>query len=864
MKSLIRPLGLIAALALFGAAGSALVAVGAYVYVVPELPAVDSLREVKLNVPLRLYTRDGRLMAEFGQKRRIPVAYEDIPDHVLNAFIAAEDDRFFDHPGVDYQGILRAAWYLVLTGEMGQGGSTITMQVARGFFLTPEKRFKRKIKEIFLALKIERGLTKEDILTLYVNKIFLGQRAYGVGAAAEVYYGKSLHELTIGEAATIAGVAPAPSAYNPVTDPKKATNRRAYVLRRLRELGYITPAEFTEALTEPVATYVHGPTVELQAPYVAEMVRAEMVNRYGQDAYTGGYKVTTTLDSELQGYATTSIRRALLEYSTRHGYRGPAQSLAWPPAEGDDPATLLDPFPEVGGLQVGVVTDIDDEAGETRVYIKNHGHVDMPMSAMRWAAPYIDDRSKGEPPQRPSDVLKPGDVVYVNNENGDRWTLAQIPEVQGAFVAVDPQDGAVLALVGGFDYYASKYNRAVQSRRQPGSTFKPFVYSAALAKDFTLASIINDAPVVFADPSLEDTWRPQNYTGRWYGPMRLREALVDSRNLVTIRLLDKIGVRYAVDYLQRFGFDPRTLPRNLSLGLGTTSLSPLQLATAYTVFANGGFRTDSYFIQRIEDPVGTVLHEADPLVACAPCEEYLLDPPVDEAEAMENADAVPLRRESALLRAALMAEENAEPDADAEAEEEDAPPRMEDDFALDYPGISIDKLAPRVISPQNAYQVADAMRDVIRRGTAVRAMQLGRSDLSGKTGTTNEHRDAWFSGYNADLVAISWVGFDQERPLGSANGRREQGGVTALPAWMYFMADALEGKPENAMELPPGLVTVRIARDTGLIARAMHSEENTMIEIVEPDKVPELEPLDAQGPQFTLDGEPVPDPDDLF
>ncbi|MEM9058209.1 MAG: penicillin-binding transpeptidase domain-containing protein, partial [Pseudomonadota bacterium] len=567
------------------------------------------------------------------------------------------------------------------------------------------------------------------------------------------------------------------------------------------------------------------------------------------------------LDSSLQRYATASIRRALLEYSERHGFRGPAQSLAWPPAPDDEPATLLDPFPEVGGLRVGVVTEVDDATGKTRVFIKNSGEVELPMAAMRWAAPYIDDRSKGSAPEAPSDVLSPGDVVYLkkDDDEGDGdggWKLAQVPEVQGAFVAMDPQDGAVLALVGGFDYYASKYNRAVQARRQPGSTFKPFVYSAALEKQFTLASIVNDAPVVFADPSLEDTWRPQNYTGRWNGPMRLREALVDSRNLVTIRLLDKIGVGYAVDYLQRFGFDPRTLPRNLSLGLGSTSLSPLQLATAYTVFANGGFRTESYFIQRIEDAAGNVLLEAEPMVACAPCEEYLLDPPGDadgDGEAGDDDYESPASASARLLTVAA-------PD-DGDADSDDA---LEAPYTTDYTGISIDNLAPRVISPQNAYQIADAMRDVIRRGTAVRAMQLGRTDLSGKTGTTNEHRDAWFSGYNADLVAVSWVGFDQERPLGSANGRREQGGVTALPAWMYFMDDALDGQPEHTMELPPGLVTVRIARDTGLIARARLNDEDTIIEIVEPDKVPELEPPDATSPFFTPDGEPAPDPDELF
>ncbi len=802
MKTALRVLALLSSLAALGAAGAALAVLAAYHYVAPDLPSVDSLRDVKLQVPLRVYSRDGRLLAEFGDKRRVPLEYDEIPPRVRDAFVAAEDDRFFDHPGVDYQGILRAAWSLAVTRERSQGGSTITMQVARGYFLTPEKRIIRKVKEIFLALMIEDELTKQDILALYRNTIFLGQRAYGVGAAAEVYYGKSVDELTVAEAATIAGVTPAPSNYNPVTDPVAAGNRRAYVLRRMRELGFIAPDEEQAALAEPVGTYVHDPVVAVSAPYVAEMVRQAMVDEYGAQVYQSGFKVTTTIDSRLQTSLVTSLRRALLEYDRRHGYRGPVARVDWSQSGEDGPDALLDQYPVVGDLVPAVVVSVEET--EATIHVRDHGETRISLESIEWAAPYLSDNSTGPAPKTAGDVVAAGDVVYMEVVD-DGWAFAQLPAVQGASVALDPMDGAVVALSGGFDFFASKFNRVVQARRQAGSSFKPFIYSAALEFGFTPATLINDAPVVFEDAGLDDVWRPENYGRRFYGPTRLREALVRSRNLVSVRLLDAIGVGFAVDYLERFGFSADRLPRNLSLALGSAAVSPLELATGYTVLANGGFLPESYFIQRIEDASGEVLFEADPLVVCVPCEAYLETD--DEADTRTGPAPSPRYAPSA-----------------GDAEEV---------LTLDYAGMSTERLAPRVIEPQNVYLIADMMRDVIRRGTGVRAMTLGRTDLSGKTGTTNEFRDAWFSGFNHALVATAWVGFDQERPLGA----REAGGTAALPAWIYFMDDALDPVEQRDPQQPPGLVTVRISSESGLLASA--GDDGAIFETFRVGHVPE-------------------------
>jgi penicillin-binding protein 1A len=789
----------ILAAAALGAALVLFVVLAAYTYVAPGLPDVATLKDVRLEAPMRIYTRDGKLIAEFGEKRRSPVVYEQIPPQVVNAFVAAEDDRFFSHPGVDYQGLVRAAIAYMTTGERRQGGSTITMQVARNFLLTSEKTFLRKLREIFVAIRIEGLLTKEEILTLYLNKIFLGQRAFGVAAAAEVYYGKDLGQLRLDEVATLAGLPKAPSTDNPVTSPERALHRRTYVLRRMLELGYIDEASFDVASAQPIVASVHGPQIEQEASYVAEMVRADMLRRFGEQAYTEGFRVRTTLDSSLQDAAVTGLRAALREYDRRHGYRGPVDRRPdWP---ADDPAAwdaLLDEYPRVAELDLALVLDAKESRAE--VYLARYGRATLALEDTKWARRYIDENRVGERPSGMTDVVQPGDVVYVSYQD-DHWRLAQAPAVQGAFVAMDPQDGAVVALVGGYDFQWSKFNRAVQARRQPGSSFKPFIYSAALEHGFTPATLVPDAPIVLMDPGMEKVWRPENYTREFGGLLRLREALVKSRNLVSIRVLRTVGVPDTVEHLQRFGFKQEELPHNLSLALGTATLSPLQMASAYTVLANGGYLTEPYYIERIEDPIGQVVFEADPLVVCAEC-----TPPVEPV-------ASPL----------LASNQPAEP----------PPPPPDCTPAPDYwSTLHADRLAPATVSPQNTYLIADMMRDVIRRGTGVGARDLGRTDLSGKTGTTNDQRDAWFSGFNADLVATTWVGFDDLSPLGTG----EVGGRVALPAWKYFMGTALAGLPAHTQPQPWGLVRVKIERDSGLLAGALDTD--WMYELFPVDRVP--------------------------
>ena len=789
----------IAGLAVLGTAAVTI----AYVVVAPGLPSIEALRDIRLQVPMRVYSRDGRLIAEFGEMRRMPVRYRDTPDLMIKAVLAAEDDRFFEHPGVDYQGILRAAVNLIRTGEKSQGGSTITMQVARNFFLSSEKTYLRKVSEIFLAFKIERELSKEEILELYLNKIYLGNRAYGVASAAQTYYGAALDELTLDQMAMIAGLPKAPSRSNPIADPERAVIRRNYVLRRMHELGYIDPAAHQAAMRAPDMARLHGLAVELEGNYLAEMVRGLVVERYGeQAAYTGGLKVYTTLDSRLQQAAVASLRETLLEYDRRHGYRGPERRVdlsqlgeqrpaapdgaeddetdAAPAAAGSGGAVrqALAGHPPVGGLRAALVTEVGER--EAEAVLADGERLRIGWDGMSWARRYIDSNRRGPPPRSATDILAPGDVIRVTPMEGG-WRLAQLPDAEGALVSINPMDGAVTALAGGFDFRRSHFNRVTQAMRQPGSAFKPFIYSAALDRGYTPASLINDAPVVFDDPALESTWRPGNYTGEFFGPTRLRVALANSRNLVSIRLLQAIGIGYAVNYTGRFGFDGRALPRDLSLALGSGGVTPLQLATGYTVFANGGYRVTPYFIDEIRGSNDEVIFRAVPDIVCPECEE---DPTI----------------------LATLLETNSAAEAQAVADGV-APP--------DLP-----RLAERMISPQNAYLMTSMMRDVITSGTAVRARQLGRGDLAGKTGTTNDLRDAWFAGYNSDLVAIAWVGFDQPRSLG--NG--ETGSRAALPMWIGFMREALRGTKERPLTRPPGLITVRIDPESGLLA-ASHQRD---------------------------------------
>lgn len=776
---------------------------------IPGLPPSASLKELQLEQPLRVYTSDGKLIGEFGSERRAPLAYADIPPLVIQAFLAAEDDRFFEHPGVDWHGLMRAALNLLWTGEKSQGGSTITMQLARNVFLSSERTYTRKAREILLALQIERDLGKEEILELYLNKIFLGHRAYGVGAAAQVYFGQELQQLNLAQIALLAGLPKAPSRDNPTVNPERARERRDYVLRRMRDLETISELDFQEALAEPVTTQTVRPTVEVDAHYVAEMVRAELFERQGEAMYGEGYTVTTTLDSGFQQAANDALRKALREYDERHQYRGPEARLP-AAALGEVTATAaesralvdqaLDELPAVVGLQPAVVMDFAPTV--LRVLTRDHKLLDLPAPAFEWAKLAPGALARGDIVR----ILRTDDVV------AGGWRLTQVPQVQGALVALDPRDGAIRALAGGYDFFEGKFNRVLQARRQPGSGFKPFLYSAALAYGFTPASVILDAPVVFDDPALEDTWRPENYTGKFYGPTLLREALVQSRNLVSIRLLQAIGIDYARKFITQMGLPEDRMRRDLTLALGSASFTPLEMARGYAVFANGGFLVEPYFISSISTAGGKELFRAEPKLACPQCPETRI------AEAAGSSQA--------------SAASGALPDSAAGAD-------------TTQPAVTAEvPLAPRVLEPRLVYLMRDMLRDVVTTGTGAKARELGRSDLAGKTGTTNDEADAWFSGFNSTLVAISWVGFDQPQPL----GRGEVGGRAALPMWMDFMAAALRGVPSHWPERPPGLVSVRINPLNGNLAAA--GAPDAVFEMVQAEHVP------APDSEAAAEGEP--------
>jgi len=841
---------------------------GGYLYVAPSLPLAEELRDVRVQIPLSVYSRDGRLISQFGEKRS-PVPYEDIPPVMVQAVLAAEDDRFFEHPGIDYQGTLRAMTYFILNaGDSGQGGSTITQQIARQYFLTRDRTLVRKFKEWILALRIEREFSKPEILDIFLNTTFFGQHAWGVAAAAQTYFGKDLRDISISDAAVIAGIPQGPSIHNPIVNPEAATQRRTYVLRRMRELDFITAADHEAATEVLIESKRFGPERELEASYVAEMVRAELIRRFGLSAYVAGLKVTTTIDARLQRASDEALRQTLIEYDERHGYRGPLARVDLelsPEIEvpGVTPGTIapdlqealtvaneslpesrqeaewqavLEGYAPVSGFLTGLVVRVEeilsteeqlavlsaemhtefpgeaplsDPVGEeeesptpifqAQLYFDELGLVPVGLDTVAWAAPYIDENRKGRVPQTVADVLQVGDVARFRLLQSGELRLGQVPAVQGALVSLDPTDGAVSALSGGFDFFLSNYNRAIQSQRQPGSAFKPFVYSAALERGFTAASIFNDAPIVQRSRALEGFWRPENYSGRFNGPTRLREALIKSLNLVSIRVIERSGVRYTVEHVRGFGFDETASPMNSTLALGSGGVAPLDLVQGYAVFANGGYRVDPYLIERIEGADGEVLYAASPELACLDC---------DESGEVE--------------------------------------PKLINGSTDLYAGT---RHAPRAISAQNAYLMNDMMQDVVRRGTGVRAYrELGRTDLSGKTGTTNDQRDAWFAGFNGDVVTAAWVGFDQERSLG--NG--EQGARTALPMWISYMSEALDGMPLHAMERPPGIVDVRINPNTGLVAS---TRDSSIFEKFRMDYVPESEPTRLELPQDPVMGE---------
>lgn len=760
MRILTRLLKWLCGLAVIGLLAAVAIAAGIYYHYAPQLPDVETLRDIKLQTPLRVYSADEKLIAEFGEQRRTPISYEQIPPDFIHALQAAEDSRFFEHFGIDVQGLVRAAWQLASSGEIQSGGSTITMQVAKNYFLSRERTFERKFMEILLALRIEQELSKQEIFELYINKIYLGHRAYGIQAAATVYYGRDINDLSLAELAMIAGLPKAPSAYNPLTNPNRALERRNWILGRMLSLGYIDDSRYQAALGQPITARYHGSDIELQAPYIAEMVRAELYEQYGDDLYTEGLQVYTTIDSGLQQSASRALRTGLLDYSRRHGYRGAEKHIDLESADQSARLTLLNATPSIAGLRPALVISVQDKSAE--LLTADGQSLELAWQGLSWASPYKSASYAGPAPSKASQILNPGDLIRITSE-GDTLTLSQIPQVQGAFVALDPHDGAIQALSGGFSFALNKFNRATQAFRQPGSNIKPFLYTAALENGFTPASIINDAPVVFHDASLEGNWRPENDNGEFGGPTRLREALYRSRNLVSIRLLRSLGIDTARDYMLRFGFTPEKLPRNLSLALGTADATPLQVVTGYAAFANGGFRITPYLIKRIDSASGETLFQAQPLTACNDCA-------YDEAAAAT--DTAP------------------------------------DNNTLS-PG-----LAERVISPRSAFLIYNIMQDVIQRGTGTRARVLERRDLAGKTGTTNDQKDAWFSGFNQNMVATAWVGFDQPSTL----GRREYGSSAALPIWIDFMRDALAGTPESAPEPPPGISSALIDPDSGKLA----------------------------------------------
>jgi len=784
-----------------------------YVYLVPSLPSVDSMRNVELQVPLRVYTRSGALIAQIGEQRRIPVTYEQIPELVKHAFLAAEDERFFEHHGIDYFGVVRAVLIDVISADKTQGASTITMQAARNMFLNLDKTARRKLQETFVTYRMEHEFTKQEIFGLYLNVIFFGQRAYGVAAAAEAFFGKTLDRLDVAEAATIAGLPKAPSRYNPITDPQAATQRRAYVLRRMRELGYIDAATAEAANKEPMEARAHAPLFDVEAPYVAEMARLELRQRFGPSAESAGYKVYTTIDGRLQADANRAVRVGLIEYDRRHGWRGPAGHVELPAHGEPDYDDLVDEYAAIGNLSPALIISVADKTAHA--YVKTLGAVEIDWDGLSWARKELRNETLGPAPKDAGQILARGDVVYVVADNKGHAQLGQIPEAQSALVALDPNDGSVVALVGGFDYFTNKYNRVTQARRLPGSGFKPFLYSAALEHGFTPASVILDAPIVLDGSGSEDTWRPENSTREFGGPTRLREALVRSRNLVSIRILKEIGISTAIDYIQRFGFDPKTMPHDLTLALGTMEATPLDVAAGYAVFANGGYRVQPYFIERIEDAAGQVVWRANPKRVCPQCEQAAAPgvPAEPGAQAVPAADAT-------------------------HGEPAPLPPA---------------EVAPRVITAQNAYVMDDMMADVIKRGTGRRALSIGRGDIAGKTGTTNEAKDTWFNGFTPNLVATVWVGFDQERPLGEA----EEGARTALPIWINFMGEALKGVTEQRRAMPDGIVTLRIAPDTGTLVSA--ENPNGMPEIFMADHLPSAEDAAAvaQGQQAQASGEPI-------
>ena len=800
--------------------GVALV-VGTYFYVKADLPSVDILKDVRLQTPMRVYSQDGKLISQYGVKRRIPLSFDEIPENLKHAVIATEDSRFYSHYGVDPIGMMRAAVNLIVTGEKGQGGSTLTMQLARGFFLTREKKYIRKIREIIIAVHIEQLLSKPEILQLYMNKVELGHRSFGFGAAARVYYGKSLDELSLAQIATLAGLPQAPSVLNPISRPERSVARRRIVLLRMLDEGYITKAEFEQAASAEVTATKHGAEIELDAPYLADIIYNEMVETYGkEEAETGGYQVYATVNSDMQQAAQQAVRRNLHDYDERHGYRGP-EKILWVedelrPADENNTAWTEEQMLEAlaqhqtySPFEPAVVVKVNER--DIIIFNRQGKYSIIDWEGLDWARGYINDSKQAKAPTQASDIVQAGALVLIRKRPEDgHWQLSQFPEASSAFVALDPKNGAAQAIIGGYSFYQSQFNRATQAKRQVGSNIKPFIYSAALENGMTLASLINDAPITQWQAGSGNAWRPANSPPVYNGPLRMRVALAKSKNVVSVRLLRSVGIDKVVDHLSKFGFDKSELPKDETISLGSSSHTPLEIATGMAVIANGGFLVQPHFIQRIEDEYGDLVWQADPVHACDPC--------LPEPKTIEPID----ENDIEALLAAEFASNNQIQASEAQ------PVRS----------------APRVISQENAYLVAEMMRSAVQinghwdnRGTGWRtALLLKRDDVAGKTGTTNDVRDTWFSGFTPDLVGTAWVGFDDNnRRLGKVSANRnlvnknptkfnyignamigtEAGALAAQPAWIRFMQYALHNTPSHPLPMPTDLVTMRIDKSTG-------------------------------------------------
>lgn len=783
---------------------------GIFLYLNPQIPTAESYRHVKLETPLRVFSADDALLGEFGERRLIPVSLDQVPPLFLRAVLDTEDKRFYEHSGIDFislsNDIVGLIGTLITDGTLGGGASTITMQLARNVSFTLEKRVLRKLKEMLLALKVERELTKDEILELYINVVPFGKRAYGAEAAARTYYGKSLGALSLPQLAMLAGIPQAPTAGNPVNGPERALRRRNLVLSRMYSQGSIDAAQYRAAVDAPITAEVFGRSIDVPAPYAAEWVRQQLISRF-PDLYTGGYEVFTTLRGPLQAAATRALRDGLVGYDRRHGYRGPERRLG----SADAAIDALAVQPAYADLTPAAVVEVSDD--HFIAALADGADAAVPLQAMRWARPFLSVDAMGARPKTPADVVEVGDLIRLQ-ATGEGWRLAQLPKIQGALVSIDPETGGVLALEGGFDFQMNQYNHALQAARQPGSGFKPFVYSAALNKGITPASVFMDAPLVFDDKNLESQYRPDNDNNRYNGPTRLREGLYRSINLVSMRVLLRIGAGPALDYVRRFGFDTSTFPRNtqLAIGGGTMAVTPMEMATAYAVFANGGFGVTPYIVERVLDIDGNTVFEAGHPAVCRACEETARDLPEQEPANLE----------------ALFAEAESKPPVPA----------------------------VRVVDERNAFIMHSMLQDVIRHGTGRRARALQRDDLAGKTGTTNEAADTWFNGYNPEVVTTVWVGFPDHSPL----GEREYGSNTPLPIWIDYMGIALGERDESHPAQPPGVLTMKIDPDTGELAAS--SRDDAIFEYFLAEHAPQARPGEGTDTRNGIEREIQPE--DIF